>query len=110
VFRPGGWRRLGMYYACPDCGVVYGRENGYFTGAMYVSYALGVPLLSLLCVVVALISGWPFELVLLVSGLYFLPFVPALFRYSRVIWMHFDRLVDPDLESERYATTGSRGG
>ena len=91
-----------MYYACPECRVVFGRENGYFTGAMYVSYALGVPLLSLLCLVVALISGWPFELVLLVSGLYFLPFVPALFRYSRVIWMHFDRLVDPDLESERY--------
>jgi len=34
--------------------------------------------------------------VLLTAGLLFLPFVPAIFRYSRVIWMHFDRALDPD--------------
>jgi len=100
-----------MYAACPECRVIYGRENGYFTGAMLVSYALGVPLLGLLYVPllgllyvpIALISGWTVEWVLLAAGLYFLAFVPALFRYSRVIWMHFDRVVDADPESERYA-------
>jgi hypothetical protein len=91
-----------MHYACPNCGLVYGRENGYFTGAMIVSYALAVPLLAGLCLLVWLASGWRVEWVLLVAGLLFLPFVPALFRYSRVIWMHFDRVVDPSLESERY--------
>jgi hypothetical protein len=91
-----------MYYACPECGVVFGRENGYFTGAMLVSYTLAVPLLGLLTLATALVTGWRFELVLLVAALYFLPFVPAVFRYSRVIWMHFDRVVDPTLESERY--------
>ena len=91
-----------MHYACPSCGLVYGRENGYFTGAMIVSYALSVPVLAVLCVLVWLASGWRVEWVLLVAGLLFLPFVPALFRYSRVIWMHFDRVVDPSLESERY--------
>jgi hypothetical protein len=29
VFRGG----MTMYYACPKCHVVFGRENGYFTGA-----------------------------------------------------------------------------
>jgi hypothetical protein len=91
-----------MYYACPECGVVFGRENGYFTGAMLVSYMLAVPLLALLTLTTELVTGWRFELVLLVAALYFLPFVPAIFRYSRVIWMHFDRVVDPTLESERY--------
>jgi hypothetical protein len=91
-----------MYYACPRCRVVYGRENGYFTGAMIVSYMLAVPLLGALAVILWLLTGWRAEWVILVSGLLFLPFVPALFRYSRVTWMHFDRVVDPSLESERF--------
>ena len=84
---PRGWRQLHMYYACPECGVVFGRENGYFTGAMIVSYLLAVPLLALLTLVIWLITGWRFDLILLIATLYFLPFVPAIFRYSRVIWM-----------------------
>ena len=91
-----------MYYACPECGLVFGREEGYFTGAMIVSYILAVPMLALLTLVVELLSGWRFDLGLLVAGIYFLPFVPAIFRYSRVIWMHFARLVDPSDESEKY--------
>jgi hypothetical protein len=97
-----------MFYACPECGLIFGREEGYFTGAMIVSYILGVPLLALLTLVIELLSGWRFDFVLLIAGIYFLPFVPAIFRYSRVIWMHFDRIVDPTLESERYAPP--RGG
>ena len=93
---------MSMYYACPQCRVMYGRENGYFTGAMIVSYILAVPLLALLSGLVWLASGWRVELVLLVAGLLFLPFIPALFRYSRVIWMHFDRTVDSNPESEHY--------
>jgi Protein of unknown function (DUF983) len=91
-----------MYAACPECGVVFGREEGYFTGAMIVSYIIGVPLLAMLTLVVLWTTGWRFDLALLVAGVYFLPFVPAVFRYSRVIWMHFDRVVDPTTESERY--------
>jgi hypothetical protein len=91
-----------MYYACPNCGLVFGRENGYFTGAMIVSYMLAVPLLALLTLSVELLTKWRFDVALLVAALYFLPFVPALFRYSRVVWMHFDRIVDPTNESEQY--------
>jgi hypothetical protein len=99
---PRGWRQLEMYYACPECGVVFGRENGYFTGAMIVSYLLAVPLLAVLTVITLLVTGLRFDLVILIAAVYFLPFVPALFRYSRVIWMHFDRVVDPTLESEQF--------
>jgi hypothetical protein len=107
---PRGWRQLSMYYACPACGVVFGRENGYFTGAMIVSYILAVPLLALLTLVTQLVTGLRFDLVLLISIVYFLPFVPALFRYSRVVWMHFDRVVDPTLESEQYVELQPRLG
>jgi uncharacterized protein (DUF983 family) len=99
---PRGWRQVRMNFACPECGLVFGREEGYFTGAMIVSYMIGVPLLAILTVLVLWITSLRFELALLIASLYFLPFVPALFRYSRVIWMHFDRLVDPTVESERY--------
>jgi hypothetical protein len=91
-----------MYYACPECGLVFGRENGYFTGAMIVSYMLAVPLLAIITSIVLWVTGLRFDLALLVAALYFLPFVPAVFRYSRVLWMHFDRVVDPTQESETY--------
>jgi hypothetical protein len=92
-----------MNQACPECRVIFGRENGYFTGAMIVSYILAVPLLAVLALLAAWITGWSAEISILVAGVLFLPFVPPLFRYSRVVWMHFDRMVDPSLESERYA-------
>ena len=70
----------------------------------YAQRDLAVPLLTVLCLIVARLTGWTMEYVLLESGLLFLPFVPALFRYSRVVWMHFDRVVDPDLGSEHFVT------
>jgi hypothetical protein len=63
---------------------------------------IGVPLLAILTLLVLWITSLRFDLALLIAGSYFLPFVPAVFRYSRVIWMHFDRLVDSTTESERY--------
>ena len=93
-----------MNYACPTCGLVFGREEGYFTGAMIVSYIIAVPLLALLTLAAWWLTQWRFDLVLLIAGAYFLPFAPAVFRFSRVIWMHFDRIVDPSTESERYVS------
>src|ERR1700677_3231441 len=37
MFR--GW--LQMNDPCPECGLLFQREEGYFLGAMYVSYGLG---------------------------------------------------------------------
>lgn len=87
---------VSMRETCPRCGLVYEREHGYFTGAMAVSYGLAVPALALVTLLVGLASRWPLEWTLLGGDVLFLPLVPAIFRYSRVLWMHFDRLVDPD--------------
>jgi uncharacterized protein (DUF983 family) len=81
---------------CPECGLLFEREEGYFLGAMYVSYGLGsaivVPLFYL--VQWLLPDAQPVWLFAVTVALY-LPLVPLVFRYSRVIWTHFDRLVCP---------------
>src|SRR5690349_20727976 len=91
VFGSNRWSEMRMLYACPDCRVVYGRENGYFTGAMIVSYVLALPLGALLFGLVWLVAGlgmgWRFEWLFVATLLALLPFGPGLFRWSRVVRM-----------------------
>src|SRR5947209_16962695 len=87
-----------MHDDCPTCGLDFDRgDPGHFTGAMYVSYALAIPLIALLTLIEHLIiPGWSlFRLVLLASVLC-MPLIPWLWQYSRVIWIYFDRYFDPD--------------
>jgi Protein of unknown function (DUF983) len=87
-----------MNETCPACGLRFDRgQPGYFTGAMYVSYALGIPLIALLSLVEHLIlPSWSvLRLVLLAWGVC-LPLIPWIWQYSRVLWVHFDRAIDPD--------------
>jgi uncharacterized protein (DUF983 family) len=81
---------------CPTCGLLFQREEGYFLGAMYVSYALGAAvLLPMFFAAKALLPD--LDPVLLTFGVMFAywPLVPAVFRYSRVVWIYLDRLVAP---------------
>ena len=84
-----------MDRTCPACGLVFEREPGYFTGAMVVSYMIAVAVYALIVLALWSLPGWRVELALLVGGALFLLAVPAIFRYSRVIWMHFDHAIDP---------------
>ncbi len=88
---------LTMYDTCPRCGYQFGREPGYFTGAMFASYTLAVPVLFVIFMVLWYFFSetWPLTFNLLVTFIVFLPCVPVIFRYSRVIWMHVDWLLDP---------------
>lgn len=88
---------------CPRCGVKFEREPGYFFGAMYISYALSVPIIAGLTVLLWLTfpSSWELEWVVCLAGGLFLPLVPMIFRYSRILWMHVDRYVDPDSPERR---------
>ena len=74
---------------CPVCGHVFIREQGYFQGAMYVSYGLGLLVIGVLtAVTMAFLPSQSETLALLIIIPVFLVLVPVLFRYSRVIWMH----------------------
>jgi hypothetical protein len=85
-----------MNAACPRCGLILQREEGYFLGAMYVSYGLSVVLIGAAywALTVAFPKlGIPATMILILLA--YLPFVPAVFRYSRVIWIYFDRTICP---------------
>lgn len=87
-----------MHPDCPVCHLQFEREYGYFTGAMYFSYALGVVvilsfLLLLWLVFPMMATHWS----LLIAWVAFLPMVPMIFRYSRVCWIHFERWIDPGI-------------
>lgn len=89
------WRAfLEMHERCPACGLVYEREPGYFTGAMVVSYVIAVPTFGLI-VMGLLAAGVDTAPALLVGGALYLGLAPFILRYSRVIWLHFDWLIDP---------------
>jgi hypothetical protein len=84
-----------MNERCPVCKLAFEREPGYFVAAMYVSYALAVPLLGLIALAIHEVRpGWSSSAVLMATLVAAVPFVPALFRYSRVLWIHLDRSID----------------
>ena len=87
-----------MHDDCPVCGLDFDRgDPGHFTGAMYVSYALAIPLIALLTLIEHLIiPGWSLFRLVLLASVMCMPLIPWLWQYSRVIWIYFDRYFDPD--------------
>ncbi len=96
IFGPG---IAGLIWAmrenCDGCGLRFMREEGYFLGAMYISYGLGVITVLPVAVVLAVVLEWPLALALILMALQTLASVPLFLRYSRVIWLYFDQSMDP---------------
>jgi uncharacterized protein (DUF983 family) len=99
VFEGG----LRMNARCPVCDVPFERGPGYFTGAMYFSYGMGIPLIAagVLLGKYLVVPSWPLHWIILAVWIAFLPLVPAVFRYSRVLFIHFDRYFDPEAADDR---------
>lgn len=94
---------------CPNCGLLFQREEGYFLGAMYVSYVLSTGLFAVIYVTWAMLVGWFGLWAALLSILTYLPFIPAVFRYSRVLWIYWDRHACPsDLSAQPYEKVRQR--
>ena len=85
------WR---IHERCPVCKLQYEREPGFFYGAMYFSYGLG------------LVFGAPTAIALFLYGvdevvIFFVVVAelaalsPLIFRYSRIAWLYFDQRFDP---------------
>jgi uncharacterized protein (DUF983 family) len=85
---------LGMYPDCPHCGVHYERETGYFLNAMFFAYVLGFLILAptMLYLYFQQVSTLWFTVIVTAETLLLWPWV---FRYSRVLWLHMDQLIDP---------------
>ena len=90
------WRRfVSMDPTCPECGFVFERESGYFAGAMVVSYAIAVPILAAIVIALITLGGLDAVVALIIGNTAYLVLVPFIFRYSRVVWLHLDWLIDP---------------
>jgi Protein of unknown function (DUF983) len=82
---------------CPQCGLRFEREPGYFLGAMYFSYVLSIPILGLLILAGhLLLPPWRIEVIIGLAAIAYIPFMPLVFRYSRVFWIHFERWANPN--------------
>jgi uncharacterized protein (DUF983 family) len=93
--------RIAMNESCPVCETHFEREQGYWMGALYVAHALAMPVLSALTLLCWLLGLGSVGLCFFLAIAIFLPAGPAVSRYSRVIWMHLDQLIDPRPESSR---------
>jgi len=85
-----------MNERCPACGLKFEREQGYFLGAMYFSYAIGCVAIALLALIVWALLRWDLPECVGAGFLLFLPAGSVVTFFSRVLWIYFDQSIDPD--------------
>ena len=85
-----------MHEKCLFCGLGFEREQGYFVGAMYISYGVAIPFYLGFYFLLRHYLHQSVLITVAFATLMFLPFVPLVFRASRILWIYFDRAVDPE--------------
>lgn len=88
VAHPYNLKRAGdIHEKCPKCGLKYAKEPGFYYGAMYVSYALGVALFVTLWVSFNLFfESMDVFVQLAIISASFLIFAPYMYALSKIIW------------------------
>ena len=81
---------------CPNCGLKFEREQGYFLGAMYISYVLALITIVALGLLLWAVTPWSLQGVTVWAILLFLPLAPTMTLFSRVLWIYLDRAIDPE--------------
>lgn len=84
-----------MFDRCPVCALQFEREQGYFLGAMYVSYLLSIPPVVLLVLLIWKLTGRLSDVSIAAAFVAYLPLVPIVARFARVVWMYVDQAFDP---------------
>jgi len=85
-----------MLERCPNCDLKFEREQGYFLGAMYISYGLALITIVVLALLLWASTSWSLQKITLLAILLFLPLAPSLTLFSRVLWIYLDRAIDPE--------------
>ncbi len=85
-----------MHERCSVCHLRYEREPGYFLGAMYISYALALPVVAFIAGFLWAVTGWWITKAAVWAVFLFLPLVPAITFLARVLWIYLDQTLDPD--------------
>jgi hypothetical protein len=84
-----------MHQRCPNCAIVFEREQGYFVGAIYINYAATT--LIAIAGFLALDAWTSLSLPqqLLCWGTFAIFFPLFFFRYSRSFWLSLDYMFSP---------------
>jgi uncharacterized protein (DUF983 family) len=85
-----------MCERCSICDLKFDREPGYFLGAMYLSFGLGVLIMAPIAVVLWILTSWSITKVIFWAAVLFLPFAPTIALLARVLWIYLDQSVDPE--------------
>jgi uncharacterized protein (DUF983 family) len=85
-----------MHERCPVCDLKFDREPGYFLGAMYVSYGLGIVIVAALAAVLWRATGWWITKDTIWAMVIFLPLAPTITLFARVLWIYLDQTIDPE--------------
>jgi uncharacterized protein (DUF983 family) len=90
-----------MHERCLACNLKFEREEGYFLGAMYIGYGLGLITIVGLGLILWLATSWSLQKVTVWAILLFLPLAPILTLFSRVLWIYLDWAIDPGTSTEQ---------
>ncbi len=78
-----------MHDRCNPCGLHYQQEPSFFSGAMYVSYALQVALFTTVYVALKVLFDPALEIYMIATVLSALVLFPVTLRLSRAIYLNF---------------------
>jgi uncharacterized protein (DUF983 family) len=85
-----------MHQRCAVCDLKFQREEGYFLGAMYISFGLALAIIALIAALLWAITGWWITKDLVWAVVLFLPLAPSISLFARVLWIYLDQTFDPE--------------
>ncbi len=97
IFRYSIFRGFpNMRERCSVCDLKFQREEGYFLGAMYISFGLALVVIALIAALLWAITGWWITRATIWAVVLFLPLAPAISLFARVLWIYLDQAFDPE--------------
>jgi uncharacterized protein (DUF983 family) len=88
-----------MHERCPVCDLKFEREQGYFLGAMYISYGIGLVMITCIAALLWSATRWPITKVVVWAIVLFVPLALPTTLMARVLWIYLDQAVDPERPS-----------
>ena len=80
---------------CPQCGLSFGREGGFYLGAIYFNYGLTALTVAIAYPLLVLTQTLSSRHALQCCFAFTIIFPLLCFRHARSFWLGFDEFVDP---------------
>lgn len=96
IFR-GFWR---MNQDCPECGIHFEREPGYWMMSVFIGYVMYGVILAPVALVLYF-QQVPMQTSFIIMGVLIAVLTLPVFIYARVIWLYIDELLDPRKDDKK---------